>query len=198
MRTDCLTYFSAWLIILLIAAVPPAAARDHKNTFASIYVGQFSNTALNEIVRLNTDFEGTYVYVLSLGQEIGRWKDKIALEMEGQLGAYSGGQSHMEANGIFTLRWLPFPWDHRLDTSFAVGNGLSYATEEPPLEIREGNEDRSSRWLYYILVETAFALPRAPDWDVFLRIHHRSSVFGLFDGLFTASNFVGMGVRFRF
>ena len=63
-----------------------------------------------------------------------------------------------ELNCAFTLRWLPFFWDKYLDTSFAFGNGLSYATSDPELEIREGDENKTNQLLYYVLVELAFSL----------------------------------------
>ena len=166
--------------------------------FTSIYAGQYSDTALNEIIRLNTDFESSYVYVLSVGKELGVYKNVIGYEVEGQVAWHSGMQHHEEVNCAFTLRWLPFFWDKYLDTSFAFGNGLSWATDEPELEIREGDENKSNQLLYYILVELAFALPRRPQWDLFVRIHHRSSVFGLIDNITTGSNFVGLGLRYKF
>lgn len=166
--------------------------------FASLYVGQYSDTALNEIIRLNTDFERSHVYVLSLGKELGDYKGVIGYEVEGQVAWHSGEQTHAEGNAAFTLRWLPFPWDRYLDTSFAFGNGLSYATSEPELEIREGDEQETNQLLYYILVELAFAVPQYESWDLFVRIHHRSSVFGVIDGITTGSNFVGLGLRYRF
>ena len=166
--------------------------------FASIYAGQYSNTALNEIIRLNTDFERSHVYVVSLGKELGVYKDLIGYELEGQVAWHSGMQHHEEVNCAFTLRWLPFPWDKYLDTSFAFGNGLSWATDEPELEIREGDENKSNQLLYYILVELAFAFPRQPQWNLFVRIHHRSSVFGVIDNITTGSNFVGLGLRYKF
>lgn len=174
----------------------PALADDQ--WFVSFYTGQYSNTALNEIIRFNTDFEDSHVYVLSLGKELGTYKKLIGYEVEGQLAWHSGEQTHGEVNAAFTLRWLPFPWDRYLDTSFAFGNGLSFATSDPELEIREGDEQETSQILYYILVELAFALPQYDSWDVFVRIHHRSSVFGLIDGITTGSNFVGFGIRYRF
>ena len=166
--------------------------------FTSIYAGQYSNTALNEIIRLNTDFEHSNVYVLSVGKELGVLWDVIGYELEAQVAQHSGKQNHQEINGAFTLRWLPFPWDRYLDTSFAFGNGLSYATSKPELEIREGDEHETNQLLYYILVELAFSLPQEPDWDLFVRIHHRSSVFGLIDNIMTGSNFVGLGIRYKF
>jgi hypothetical protein len=182
-----------WTILL-----PFSPCQAAGKWFASVYAGQYSNTALNEIIRLNTDFERSHVYVLSLGKELGIYKDVIGYELEGQVAWHSGMQHHEEINGSFTLRWLPFIWDKYIDTSFAFGNGLSYATDEPELEIREGDEEKTNRWLYYILVELSFALPKQPQWDLFIRIHHRSSVFGLIDNISTGSNFVGLGLRYKF
>lgn len=186
--------FCACGIIALLHS--PVSAENR--WFISLYTGEYSNTALNEIVRFNTAFERSRVHVISIGKELGTLKDYIGYEVEGQVAWHSGKQTHAEVNGAFTLRWLPFPWDRYLDTSFAFGNGLSYATSEPELEIREGDEEETNQLLYYILVELAFAVPRYPSWDVFVRIHHRSSVFGLIDGISTGSNFVGLGLRYKF
>jgi hypothetical protein len=166
--------------------------------FVGIYGGQYSDTALNEIVRLGTDFQDSYVYVLSVGKQLGVYKETIGYELEGQVGVHSGEQDHAEANCAFTLRWLPFVWDKYLDTSFAFGNGVSYASADPPLEARESDDQRTNQWLYYISVELAFALPKVPQWETFVRIHHRSSVFGLIGGISSGSNFVGCGLRYHF
>jgi len=192
-------HFSGVVLAMILALAPKTVSAGTDNWFASAYVGQYSNTALNEIIRFNTDVEDSYVTVLSVGKGLGTiWNDRIGMELEGQLGTHSGDQSHQEVNLSFTLRWLPFPWDQYLDTSFAFGNGLSYAMEEPELEIREADDNETTRLLYYILVETAFSLPDRPQWDLFIRIHHRSSVFGTFDNTFAASNFVGLGLRYHF
>lgn len=174
----------------------PSAAGDR--WFVSLYTGQYSDTALNEIVRFNTQFENSYVHVLSLGKELGVFKDKIGMEVEGQVGLHSGIQSHSEFNLSYSLRWLPFYWDRYLDTSFAFGNGVSYASSDPELEIIESDDDKTNQWLYYILVEMAFVVPNYEQCDFFVRIHHRSSVFGAIDGIVAGSNFVGAGVRYRF
>lgn len=193
-------YFPSLLAVVfgLIIFGYPSSPKAAEKWFVSIYTGQYSNTALNEIVRLNTDFESSNVYVLSVGKELGVYKDVLGYELEGQVATHSGEQSHQEVNGAFTLRWLSFPWNRYLLTSFAFGNGLSYATSEPELEIREGDEHETNQLLYYILVELAFSLPQQPDWALFVRIHHRSSVFGLIDNITTGSNFVGLGLRYRF
>jgi hypothetical protein len=166
--------------------------------FTVVYTGKYTDTALNEIIRFNTRYKNSYVHVFSVGKEIGGFKDKIGMEIEGQLGWHSGVQDHCEFNLSYTLRWLPFFWDRYLDTSFAFGNGVSYATSEPELEIRESNDKETNQWLYYILVELAFAVPNYEQYDFFVRIHHRSSVFGAISGIVAGSNFVGAGLRYRF
>jgi hypothetical protein len=177
-------------------AFSPAMASN--SWFSSLYVGQYSDNAFNEIIRFQTELEESHVYVLSVGKELGRLKDRVGMEVEGQFGQHNGGQNHGEINGAFTLRWLPFPWDRYLDTSFAFGNGLSYAFKEPQLEIIENEDNESSQWLYYFLVELAFQVPKQHRWDVFVRIHHRSSVFTLINNVDAGSNFLGLGLRYRF
>jgi hypothetical protein len=186
-----------WLVCYAILGRLSTPAAAAEQWFVSLYAGRYSDTALNENMQFNTDFESSRVVVASLGKELGIYKEKIGVELEGQLGWHSGMQSHGEINTSFTLRWLPFFWDRYVDTSFAFGNGVSYATSDPELEIRKSNDKETNQWLYYILIETAFVVPRYKQWDVFVRIHHRSSVFGAINGISTGSNFVGVGVRYR-
>ncbi len=181
----------AWLFL-------PATGWGTEKWFVSLYGGRFSNNALLDIVRFQTQFEDSSIYVLSVGKEVGQYKDKISFEWEGQIALHSGRQDHEEVNAVFILRWLPFVWDRFLDTSLAIGNGLSYATVEPPLEILDSDTNKSSQWLYYLLVELAFRLPTQNEWDLFVRVHHRSGVFGLINDVDSGSNFIGCGIRYKF
>ncbi len=185
-------------ILILSNNSVAAQNKSDKEWFVSLYTGQFSNTAFNEIIRFNTQFESSHIVVASLGKELGIYRDKIGMEWEGQVAWHSGKQSHGEINASYTLRWLPFIWDHYLDTSFAFGNGLSYATSDPELEIRESDDNDTNQLLYYFLVEMAFVIPRHEQYDFFVRIHHRSSVFGAIGGITAGSNFIGVGLRYRF
>lgn len=78
--------------------------------------------------------------------------------------------------------------------SFAVGEGLSYASDIPRLEkIRHVNE---SRLLNLVLIELAYDLDQAHT--VALRWHHRSGVWGLFNDVAGGSNSVQFGFRLKF
>lgn len=176
----------------------PAMGWCSEKWFVGLYGGRFSNNALLDIVRFQTQFEDSCIYVLSVGKEVGQYKDKISFEWEGQIALHSGRQSHKEFNAVFVSRWLPFAWDRFIDTSLAIGNGLSYATAEPPLEILDSDNNKSSQWLYYLLVELAFGLPTQCEWDLFVRVHHRSGIFGLINDVDSGSNFIGCGIRYKF
>jgi hypothetical protein len=81
-----------------------------------------------------------------------------------------------------------------VDTSFAVGDGLSYYTEVSKVE-KEDDQD-AQKSLNYLLFELALGLPRYQQWDLVVRIHHRSSIFGLYGA--GGSNYVCGGIKFSF
>lgn len=49
-----------------------------------------------------------------------------------------------------------------------------------------------------IYAEWTFAPPGGDNWEGFLRARHRSSAYGVLGGIDTASNYAGLGVRYRF
>lgn len=118
----------------------------------------------------------------------------------------SGSSHHREYNAALILRWHKFPWDNYLDTSLAFGNGISYATKYPPYETdphgqlhgKEHEINKVSKILYYLLIEWNFTHPKITPWSVFVRIHHRSGIFGLINGVDGGSNFIGSGIRYEF
>ena len=186
-------------LTLVPAILSAEASHAEEGWFLSLYGGQVSDTQFNAIVRGIVDFKDYYLVAGALGKELTVWKDRIGIEVEGQIVRHINGSEHWEFNPLLTLRWLPFPWDQKLDTSFAWGNGFSYATENPEFEVEESSHgNRTSQVLYYFMVEMVFALPRVPHWSLFSRIHHRSSIFGLIDGVMAGSNYVALGVRCHF
>ncbi len=189
---------TSWMIIAAVMLLNAGAADVEAKWFVSVYGGQVSDTAFNEVVRFQTQFEDYYLAAVALGRELWSYKEVVAIEAEGQIVQHFKGKAHQEFNAALILRWLPFPWDDYLDTSLAIGNGLSYATRDPEFEIETADDNLTSQTLYYLMLEVVFSLARESKWGVFTRIHHRSSVFGLVDGAFAASNYVCAGIRYRF
>jgi hypothetical protein len=172
-----------------------SASVTKRRWFLTVYGGPHAQKTLADVLSFQASFpDDTYVGVVSLGRELWRHKAWVGIEAEGQIGKHFGNMDHWEFNGLLALRWHPFFWDKYVDTSFAVGNGLSYATQVP--EIESEDDENAGRLLYYLLFELTFGLPQSPQWDLALRIHHRSDVYGLFNG--GGSNFVCGGIKYSF
>jgi hypothetical protein len=117
----------------------------------------------------------------------------LRAEWEANLAYNFGDQDHLELNfAPVSLRWQRFPWSERLHTTAAFGVGLSYALRFPELENRlEG--DTTKLLLFWIMELTAG--PRDGPWSVVLRLHHRSTGFGIMGVDDGGMNAPGIGVR---
>ncbi len=186
-------FFMLLWLILVIGNHSQALALD--NSFVSLYGGRVCYDDLANILS-KREYVDSYVAVFSAGKGLADYKHYLRLEGEGQVAKHWGVQDHFEVNALLGLRWLPFPWDRYLDTSFAAGAGLSYATDEPEIEIEKN--DRTKRLLGYLMFELGVVVPQQPKWTLFARVHHRSGAFGLFDGVSGGSNVVGAGLRYSF
>jgi hypothetical protein len=144
------------------------------------------------------DFETSYYFIaFAVSRRIYSFTKNLDLELEGQGVKHMGNQHHWEFNGLVTLRWLTFPWNKYIDTTIAIGDGPSYATRKPELE-KKIHRGKTSHFLNYLMLELTFALPKAPQWNLVVRLHHRSGIFGTFDGVEGASNALGVGLKYRF
>lgn len=181
------------MLLSVLAAQP---ARGDSEWFLSLYGGQYSGARNGDVAKFK--LQESYVGGLGVLKEFEQSPPHVRWEVEAVGLQHFGEQDNFEVSLAIIVRWVTFPWDAHLDTSVAFGSGLSYATDVPALEERDNPETGSAELLHYIMLEAAFALPRVPQWSLVARIHHRSGIFGLFDGVGRASNvFVG-GLRYRF
>jgi len=164
------------------------------------YVAWLSGDQLGDMLLFNAELSNNKVWVAALTKRVKTFYKDVDWEVEGQIGKHGGGDAHMyhwELNALTSLRWNRVIWDKYVDTSFAAGLGVSYATEEPIFEIEE--HESTNKLLAYILVELAFSPPKYPQWAGVVRIHHRSSAYGLFEeDIQGASNSLGFGIKYRF
>ena len=186
--------------MLLCAFIPDYSGNAWADTdwSATIYGAVILEGNLSDGSLLYSGFEDSYLAALALTRRMASYKDKIDLELEGQIVKHFEGQEHWEFNGLGVIRWLPFPWDKYLDTSFATGAGLSYATETPKVEEELRGDGQTAQLLVYLMLELELALPDSQHWSLVSRIHHRSGAFGLFSGVTGASNAWGLGIKYGF
>jgi len=184
---------SSAAVIFFPAYWQAAEARDWTVT---AYGAVQAHSELHEMF-FDPDFDSSYKFVaVALNRKIGSMGENLDFEGEAQVVKHFGGQHHLEFNGLLIARWNRFLWDRHLDSSLAVGERHSLATETP--EIEALRHEKTSAFLNYLLIEVSIGLPDLPRWSLVWRIHHRSGVFGLFHGVHGASNAMGAGVSYHF
>ena len=104
----------------------------------------------------------------------------------------------MEYDLYLIFRWINFPWNKYLTTTLAVGEGVSYVSHIPYEELDGITSDDSRRLLNYLMFEATFSLPSHPEWQLLVRLHHRSTAYGIFGNTNGGSNNVGIGIRYYF
>lgn len=126
----------------------------------------------------------------SLGQD-------VTIEIEGGLNYHFGSENLGEGWAALYFRYDGFPWNDYVYTTFAINTGLSMLSENSDFE-RSRSDDQSVQLLHYFSPEITVADPEHKDLEFVLRLHHRSGMFGLFDGIWNGSSFVTGGIRYRF
>lgn len=101
-----------------------------------------------------------------------------------------------EFDPYIQFRWANLPWNDYVNTSLAIGEGISYATSVPAIE--RNYSDRTKRLLNYLMLEATFGIPSYPRLQLVARIHHRSGAFGLYHADNSGSNVLGLGIRYLF
>jgi len=189
------------LCIVLSSSNVSAGSSDTEETgtdykwFVSIYWGLHTHEDLAKMATFRADYDDNSLAVLALAREIYRYKQWVSVELEGQVGKLFGQDDDLwEFVGAILGRWHPFPWDKYIDTSFAMGAGLSYDTDIS--ETESETDHHPQRLLGYLAFELTFGLPQYPRWELMLRIHHRSGAQGIIgDG---GSNYLCSGLKFAF
>jgi hypothetical protein len=105
-----------------------------------------------------------------------------------------------ELNPMVMLHWKYFPWNQWLLTTVGIGEGISYATNIPAIEMRKTHHDWGApeRLVNFLAFEATFSLPAYPQWELVGRIHHRSTAWGTYRAGNSSSNALGLGLRYLF
>ncbi|PJD99497.1 MAG: hypothetical protein CK427_15615 [Leptospira sp.] len=180
---------------------------DKKSWDLSLYYGIYSETDLLPILlRQDTNYKKSYIYAVSLSKPLDyKWRF-LNFEFESNLVKHDGIMKHWEWNNFYIAKINEV---FALPLSFSLGEGLSIASQNPKLENKDvffnpltlefqRDSIQSRNILNYVMVEMEVG---KRDWDLprmFLRIHHRSGVFGFYCPPDPAcgSNFVSYGIRY--
>ncbi len=164
----------------------------------TLYSGPLTSQTSSKIIR-DIDFGNSGIVAFAISKELGTFMDKrLGFEVETNVVQHFGDQKHFEFDPIaIIVRWKEFPWNKRLPTTLAIGDGISIATQTPKLEVKRRGND-TAKVLNYVMAEATFSSPCYPQWAFVLRYHHRSGVFGTFNGVHDASTAFAAGVKYWF
>jgi len=184
------------LALIFLSLVPCSDAHAERDWALTLYSGKMTDADLAKTAMFNFEFENAYIVDLGLSRRLYTFQNYFDIEIEGQIARYFGDQDNWEFDLVAYFRWLLFPWNEYLNTSFAAGAGLSYATSVPAIEAK--NYEDTARLLGALMFEFAFSLPQVPQWSLVTGIHHRSGAGGVFSGVQGASNAWVIGIRYTF
>ena len=200
-------------ILLAIGLATPALAQSRgaadsvmvfggvasETNFAEIIYSPWT-VELNDIGVIGASYShrlGTMNELLGDGG-FGHMGDDFTIETEAGTSLRFGDESLGEAWAALYLRYDGLPWNDTVYTTIAVNTGVSLLTDISEFEEGRDDKGRSSVLLHYLGPEFTFADPENKDLELVLRLHHRSGVFGLFDGVVSGSTFLSAGIRVRF
>jgi hypothetical protein len=165
----------------------------------TLYAGPLTSQTTSKIFS-DPDFGNSGIVALAGSKELGTVLEKrLGFELETQLVQHFGDQRNFEFNPIvFIARWKQFPWNETMPTTFAIGDGISIASEKPKLEVKRRGSHDTSQTLNYVMAEATFSHPCYRQWAFVLRYHHRSGMFGTFNGVHDASTAFAAGVKYWF
>ncbi len=98
-------------------------------------------------------------------------------------------------NASFAVRWVDYPWNDYVKTTFSMGLGLSYADQIYAIDIVRHPGEKRSKLKFNWPIQLTLALPEHPDHQVTIFISHHSGGHIFDEGGF---NSLGMGYRREF
>lgn len=161
-----------------------------------MYAGQYYDTEPAGVIKGKGNFLNHYLVALTASKTLWRSSEMpLALEVDGVIGHQFGKTTLQEVAVAPVLRWSGFPWNAALPTALRVGPlGLSYTTDISPLE--RGVDNQGGRLLNFLMIELAFTLPQQRSDEVFVRLHHRCSVYDLLNNYgANGEDFLTLGYR---
>ena len=199
------------VILIFLSLVPNRAWSDQETAepswerpwSISAFYGIFSRKDLSKMaLELPTGKQAYTRYVLaaSVSRTLFRWKKHFYLEAEALVVKHYMRYDPKEFEEFvidFPLRVRHFPWDEYVRTTLAIGEGMSYCTKRPP-NPDQGYENPDPKLLNYLMFEISLGVPAFPQADLFMRIHHRSGIFGLMGHPDVGANYYAYGLRVNF
>lgn len=183
-----------------LAAVPLTytPGREAKPWRADIWYGALNPGNFTDLMidPASTKMTSDQIIGFTFGREIFDHGYGFTFDL-GVMGAHRVDEGGFEIGMPMTVTFNGFPWRERLPTRLAVSVGPSFVTRITPTEKRKDQNNKGSKLLNMFSPEVEVGIPDT-DWSGFFRLHHRSGIFGLIDGVSGGSTYLTFGFRHRF
>lgn len=186
-------------VLALAASLPMGLHAAESDWSMGAYAGKYYDTEPAGFTQGRANFLEHYLVAVTAKKTL--WQSAtlpLTLELDGMIGLQSGAATLGEVAVAPALRWSGFPWNGTVHTSFAAAPlGVSYTTSVSPLE--RGTDGKGSRTLNWLFLELALSKPESKSTEVFMRLHHRCTVYDLLNNYgANGEDFFAVGVRRRF
>lgn len=190
---------SSTLSLMIFLMFPLGVYSEEYDWSVGAYAGQYYDTEPAGFTQGNARFLNQHIVAITASKTL--WRSEmlpLALEMDGMLGHQFGLATLDEIAIAPALRWSSFPWKELLQTDFRFAPlGISYTTIVSPLE--QGLDGNGSRTLNFLMLELDFSSPQKRSEEVFLRLHHRCSIYNKLNAYgANGEDFFVMGYRHYF
>lgn len=211
--TNISLWLGAWLLgptLSVQAALPGDGGMFDALT---VYRGQGVDHNLRQIPEAilsnNIDRDKTYFvggglakFGPKLGRSVGSLEGtpmaELRQDVEVLMLKHHGLQHNAELGAAYLLR-TPDLQMGPVGVNLAAGSGLSYAIGKPNYEDGPKSDlERLYRLQLLLLFELEWKLRNVDGLTLATRIHHRSGVYGLIAPPHVGSNFITVGLRYRF
>jgi len=187
-----------YLSVLLTTSLlwPTLASSEVRDYSLGFYGGQYYDSEPAGFTQGRANYLNHYMVAITASKTLWRSSEyPLTLELDAMVGHQFGLASLQEFAIAPVLRWSGFPWSQWLPTSFRAGPlGYSYTTEVSPLEKNANGE--GARQLNFLMLELAFSGKQAPQDEIFIRLHHRCTVYDLLNNYgANGEDFLTLGFR---
>lgn len=189
----CACVLAAWTLW------PARAADEGRDWSLGVYAGPYYDSEPAGLTQGRANFLDQHLLALTGSKTV--WRSRslpLTLEIDAMLGQQYGQVALTEVAVAPAVRWSGFPGRHLVQVDLRLAPlGLSHTSIVSPLE--RGPDGRGSRTLNYLFIELAFASPRSPENEFFVRLHHRCSLYDQLNNYgANGEDFLAVGYRYRF
>ena len=200
MKRPIILTFLFWLALAAQSARCNDSTAEGRGPLSTgLYFGElYEKTYLDVIFHPSSiDLTSSYIVAVNADYRFYKWPS-APLQFDGEFDVvkHFGQAQQYEVVLAPFLRWSAFPWNRYLYTNLRASVlGSSYTTGVSPWERQNSGNDKGSNYLQFGALELTFAADEHSSGEFFVRVHHRSGIYGLINGVGGGSSYLSVGYR---